>query len=405
MKKPQIKMFEEFERILEAEGESGETAASLSEPVGLAVLGAPAGGKSYTMNKISDIANDARIKRTLDKGVVLTVDKLRDEFLSKDPIDQLQGFVYAFYLMKQKAEGNPEEFGKWFSDIQKLWSEKFSSILPDLNVSVKDGELLFNGKSAIENLEDLEKIDSKGLIDKLDKYNDYKRVVRYFQDLKQSNAIAKTLDVSYDEAGDEPTKIVANMDKLHKQGYVTDVFLIHPENVASNLVQNFYRVVTGGDGGRDSSGAIVQAYNDIEKNIDTYKSNAEKVIKVKSQEIEKTSDPLQKANVQDDPDYGDKPIDVFVQVEPMAPELAFDTFSKKLDDEKNKVFKAFLKYAAFGLKGIPEEAKKSLLEITKDMSNQDAIEVLRNAAETKKFVFKFGGVTPELVAKAEEVLK
>jgi hypothetical protein len=402
MKKPQIKLFEEFSQIFEAEGEQQ---ASFSEPVGLAVLGAPAGGKSYTMNKIADIANDSRIKRTLDSGVVLTVDKLREEFLSKNPIDQLQGFVYAFYLMKQKAEGNPEEFGKWYSDIQKLWSEKFSSILPDLKVSVKDGELLFNGKSAIENLEDLEKIDSKGLIDKLDKYNDYKRVVRYFQDLKQSDAVSKTLDVSYDEAGDEPTKIVGNMDKLHKQGYVTDVFMIHPENVASNLVQNFYRVVTGGDGGRDSSGAIVQAYNDIEKNIGTYKDNAEEVIKVKSQEIEKTSGPLQRANVNDDTRKGDKPIDVFVQVEPMAPGLAFSTFSEKLDDEKIKVLKAFLKFAAFSLKGLPEEAKKSLLEITKDMNNSDALEVLKAAADSKKFVFKYGGVTPELVAKAEAVLK
>ena len=55
------------------------------EPLALAVLGAPAGGKSYTMDKISSVVSDPRITKTIASGVVLTVDKLREEFQSKSP--------------------------------------------------------------------------------------------------------------------------------------------------------------------------------------------------------------------------------------------------------------------------------------------------------------------------------
>ena len=164
-------------------------AKQLSEPVGIAVLGAPAGGKSYSIKKLIDISNDARIERTLTKGVTLTVDVLRGEFLSKDPVEQLTGFAKTFYLMKQKAAGNEAEFGKWYTDIKNLWAEKFKQLLPDLKISVEKDQLLFNGKPALDNLSDLDKVDGKGLIDKLDKYNDYKRVVRYFQEMKQEDAV------------------------------------------------------------------------------------------------------------------------------------------------------------------------------------------------------------------------
>ena len=53
------------------------------EPLALAILGAPAGGKSYTMDNIKNFVKDKRVSDTLDKGVVLTVDKLRSEFQSK----------------------------------------------------------------------------------------------------------------------------------------------------------------------------------------------------------------------------------------------------------------------------------------------------------------------------------
>jgi hypothetical protein len=392
MNKPHIFNFEEF--LNEA-----------GEPVGLAILGAPAGGKSRTMRKIAELTDDARIKRTLVDGVSLTVDKLRDEFLSKNPRVQLKGFVKAFYLMRSKAAQNDNEFGKWFSDIQKLWKDKFAALMPELNITVERQKLLFNGKSALEHIKDIDKVDAAEVIGQLDNYQDYKRVVRYFQDVKQEKAIQKRMDVSYDEAGDEPSKIVNNVNKLHKQGYVTDVFLIHPENIATNIIQNFYRVVKGDDGGRDSSAAIVQAFKDIESKEHIYRDNAEDVIKVDAEDITPASEPLKKANVEDDDNKGDKPIDVLVQVKPMSPEKAYKTFINELPSDKREVFIALLRYAANTIPEIPVSAKNSLDRLTKNYSNEEVIEILQDAAESKKYVFKFGGVTPELVTKAKNALK
>jgi hypothetical protein len=195
------------------------------------------------------------------------------------------------------------------------------------------------------------------------------------------------------------------MKKLHREGYVTDVFLIHPENVATNLIQNFFRVVTGGDGGRDSSAAIMQAYKDIEAQKGTFADNAEEILKVKSSEIAQTSDPLRRATVSDDKQNGDKPIDVFVEVQPMEPEEAYKTFSEKLSPEQKEIFDAYLKYAIIGIEDIPQNAKDTLEKLTKDMTKDEVIEVFQNAADSKKYVFKFGGVTPELVAKVKNLIK
>lgn len=383
-----------------------EAEMTISEPTGLAILGAPAGGKSYTMDKIKGVAQDARITRTLDTGLTLTVDKLRAEFQSQDPTDQLKAFVAAFYLMKQKAEEKPDEFKKWFDDISKLWSDKLAKAIPDLKITVSDGNLLFAGKPAEKNFALLDKIDSKGVIDKLDKYNDYKRVVRYFQDLKQGKAVAAKQDVSYDEAGDEPTKIVGNMEKLHDKGYVTDVFLIHPKNVASNLIQNFFRVVKGSDGGRDSSSSIIQAYNDIEKSKDVYAKNAEKVIDVSSKELNKAATLLQKATTQDDEKMGDKPIDVFVQVQPMTPEEAYKTFIGKLDDEQQQVFKALLKYAIKTLQNVPEEAVSAINALVSDMNDSAALDILKKAGSGKlkgNYQHQHGGVDKKMIDKATQL--
>ena len=373
------------------------------EPAALAVLGAPAGGKSYTMNKIKSIANDARITKTMESGVTLTVDKLREEFQSKDPVDQIQGFAGAFYLMRDKAKDNPKEFAKWFDDIKKLWSGKLSKLLPALEVSVSDEELTFGGSPALQSIDKIKPEDAASAIEQLDKYNDYKRVVRYFQTMKQEDAIGKKMNVSYDEAGDEPQKIVNNLQNLHKKGYITDTFLIHPENVASNLIQNFFRVVTGGDGGRDSSGSIIQAFNDIEKSKDIYSDNAEETIKVASSNIDQSSAALKSASVKDDAEKGDKPIDVFVQVEPMPPDEAYNTFTGKLDEEQKEIFKAFLRYAADGIPGMPSNAKESLNSLVSDIDGKKAMEIFKKAAATGKYDFANGGVSEKFLKKASSI--
>ena len=393
-----ILKFNEFSKLYEAE-------LSASEPVGLAILGAPAGGKSYTMDKFKEITDDSRIIRALDKGVTLTVDKLRDEFRSQNPEKQLLGFLKSFYLMKNKATSEPSEYGKWFEQIKNLWVTKMTKNLPELKITVDKNHIYFNGKKSLENIDDLKKVDASKAIGDLDDYEDYKRVVRYFQEVKQADAVEKTIDVSYDEAGDEPSKIVSNLDKLHKKGYVTDVFLIHPKNIASNIIQNYKRVVTGGDGGRDSSAAIVNAFIDIEKNKDIYQKNAEEIVKAKSDNIITTKDTLRKANIADDKERGDKPIDVLAEIEPMPPKEGYKKFYSELKPFQKPVFDALLRYAAQSLQSLPKDAHDVLLELTDHMDNTEALSILKDAAKSGKFQFKFGGVTDKLVDKAKDILK
>ena len=375
------------------------------DPVALAVLGAPAGGKSFTMDKIKDVVDDSGVLRAIKSGEVLSVDKLRDEFRSKDPQDQLIGFVRAFYLMQSKYKKNPEEYGKWFKDIINIWGQKFTKLMPELKITVNEKDLKFAGKPAYQAIKRLKEVDAAKIIGTLDDYNDYKRVVRYFQDIKQNTAKHKKIDVSYDESGDEPNKIVNNLEDLHNEDYVTDVFLIHPKNIASNIIQNFYRVTIGGDGGRDSSKAILGAYNDIEKSKDIYLDNSEESISVSSKNLKKVADPLRKSNVPDDPKKGDKPIDLLVEVQPMEPAEAYKTFMKKLDKNQKFVFNALLKYAVYVQPGLPQEAKDVILGLVNKISNEQAITILQRAAKSGKFRFKWGGVTPELAKRASEIIK
>jgi hypothetical protein len=398
-----ILKFDEFSRLY-------ETDFSVSEPVGLAVLGAPAGGKSYTVNKIKDVTNDARLKKALASGVDLTVDKLRAEFQSKNPIDQLEGFLKSFYVMRDKSVSEPSEYGKWFDQIKNLWSEKISSLLPELKIDMKKDELYFGDELAINHIKKLKELEyekAKKTIDSLDKYNDYKRVVRYFQSIKQDDAIDKVLPITYDEAGDEPNKIISNMKKLHDRGYVTDVFLIHPSNIASNLIQNYFRVISGKDGGRDSSAAIIQAFKDIEAQKDIYSKNAEKTIVLKSKNIEDAEEELRAATVSDDKERGDKPIDVLAEIRPMSPEEGYKIFSDNLKKEKpgdEKLLTAMLKFASVNLSDLPSNAKKSLETLTKSMSNKEAVNLLKKAADEKTHLFKYGGITTEISKKASNLL-
>lgn len=383
------------------------------EPLALAVLGAPAGGKSSNMSSIISAVKDARIEDTIKHGVNLTVDVLRDEFKSQKPIEQIRGFMHAFYYIKGKAEENPKEYGKWFKDIQLIWADKLSKLMPSLQIQVKDNELYFQGKPAIRNLKALQdkSINAAEVLQQLDKYQDYKRVVRYFQNLKQEKAIDKQYNVSYDESGDEPNKIVAGLKNLHDKGYVTDVFLIHPENVATNLIQNYIRVLKGGDGGRDSSDAIVQAYLDIQKNKDIYKNNAEDKLKTTANALKRGKvnptvvDTIKKANVPDDPSRGDKPIDVFTEVGTRDPFEVYNTAAKELTSEQMTILKALLKYRLVSFTNLPKNAKRVLDQITQDINNKQALEILKRTADSKKYIFQYGGVTPDLVKKAETVLK
>lgn len=378
-------------------------------PTAVAVLGAPAGGKSYTMGQLKQVVDDVTsFKATMESGEELTVDKIRAEIQAMDAKDQMIGFVHAFYYLKEKAQKDSAEFGKWFRDIKNLWDDKLDSLIPDIEITVTDEDLFFNGNSSINSLSLFNDINCEKIIEDLHPYYDYKRITRYFQSKKADDAVTKYMGIRYDESGDEPNKIIKKLDKLHDKDYITDTFLIHAENVATNIIQNFFRVVTGGDGGRDSSSAIIDAYNQIENNKQIYIDNAEEAYEIESNELEQIKEPLKKANIEDDDERDDKPIDVFVRIKGMKPQQAYKVFKGLVEKQKGKeavpVFNALIKYAYLYFKNMPPEAKSALESITKDMSESKALEILRTAADTGNYIYAHGGITPELVKNAESVM-
>lgn len=388
-------------RYNEFKSQLNEARMSVSEPVGIAVLGAPAGGKSTTLDKIKASVDDARLKKTLSKGVEVSVDNLRSEFQSRDPEKQILGFIHAFYLMQQKAREDEKEYGQWYTDIYNMWKNKFSELLPSLDISIQDDKLMFGDKESLEVLDLIEPDIAKEAIDALDNYSDYKRVVRWFQHLKQEDAVTKQKGVSFDEVGDESGKIIKQMKTLHDNGYVTDVIVIQPDNVATNIIQNFGRVVVGGDGGRDSSANIVASYLEMKKQFDVYKANAEVELTVKNKDLDKVNKEFKDANVKDDKSRGNKPIDVFATIKTVRPNVAYTDGLRKLKTkERQDIFRSMIKYAALTLKNLPKTAKDTLIKLT-NISNDEALQHLKNAAASGEYVFKYGGVDDEYVKKAE----
>lgn len=378
-------------------------------PTAVAVLGAPAGGKSYTMGRLKQVVDDvSSFSTTMENGETLTVDKVRGEIHAMDPKEQMIGFVHAFYYLKEISQKDEVEFGKWFKDIKKMWSDKLSSLISEIEITVTNEDLLFNGNSSVDSLSLFDSIDCGKIIKELHPYHDYKRITRYFQSKKADDAITKYMGVKYDESGDEPNKIIKQLDKLHNKDYITDTFLIHPENVATNIIQNFFRVVTGGDGGRDSSTAIIDAYRQIENNKQIYSDNAEETYEIESNELDQVREPLKNANVEDDKERGDKAIDVFVRIKGMKPPQAYNVFKDLVEKQKGKeavpIFNALLKYAYLYFKDMPSDAKSALENITRDISESEALEILRSAADGGNYIFAHGGVTPELVQNAEAVM-
>ena len=63
-----------------------------------------------------------------------------------------------------------------------------------------------------------------------------------------------------------------------------------------------------------------------------------------------------------------------------------------------------MKYAK-GLKDVPTEAINKLEELTKSMSDTEALKVLMDTAASKKYISQYGGITPDLVSKAEKTLR
>lgn len=383
------------------------------EPVATAILGTPAGGKSYVKGILGDkfdrLTNIDNPKSTSD----LTKDQIRANVQKLSGLKQLMKFFRSYNLLKSLNKKDPKNFDWWFNNIKETWNG-IKEKEPNLNIEIKNDVLTINGKTEKEDVEkEFQKIDCDSLVAKFDKYKDYISICRTEQYDIQSNSINKKKDIAYDEPGADAEEMIATMKKLDNKDYITNVIMIHHQTVAVNLIQNAFRMVVGDDGGRDSSSSIINSYNKIDSKINIYKKNSEVSLEVDTDELKsgKGNKTINKANVQDDESRGNRPIDVFLRVKGKNAVDTFNMFlgNRKLDsDDKKIVFKSLIRYQAqTKLLNLDKEIRDILLNCVKDINNTKALDILKKANEGKlkdKFKFPNGGISDKLVQDAEKVL-
>jgi hypothetical protein len=340
----------------------------------------------------------------LSKGTDLTVDKLRAAFQSEDPRTQLKGFYYTCAWLRSLKEKEPNVYSKWYEDIKKTW-KKMDDASDKLDTSVDGNDnLTINGKSDPESivaiLDQIEDSEIQKIFQTLDKYGDYKRAVRWVQDVKQREGRQHGDDLIFDEAGDEPEKIVSKFKQLREgeKPYLTCIFMIHGESPATNLIQNAGRMVSGNDGGRDSSNAIVQAWNDVQSGLEKYKSASEQFAEVNNvdADINRVFTQLKSINTEDNVTQEGKYIDYFVTIKTQPPENAFARTFENIEKTKGKIgkllFCAILLYHSTKLK-VTGETKDIIRNLVPGQINMENIRsIFKRAVEIGKFDFPYNNL-------------
>lgn len=239
------------------------------------------------------------------------------------------GFFDTFIWLRQQSTNEPSVYKKWFDDIKNTWT-KIDNISDKITTVVDSNDkLVVNGKTSSEDiyniLKGLPDDEIEKMINSLNSYTDFKRVVRWIQNEKQNIAKEKQYDLIFDEAGDEPEKIISKFKQLRagNNSYITSIFLLHGTSPVTNLIQNAGRMVSGNDNGRDSSSAITQAWNDIQKGIPLYKASSEQLITINNDESEIINlfDKLKSTNTDDNPQHDNKSIDLFVNILTQPPQI------------------------------------------------------------------------------------
>jgi hypothetical protein len=369
--------------------------------VAIAILGAPASGKSYMVKLLQELSKVNKVNKLDDiliKGVNLTVDILRKEFQSKSKKEQLKGFFNAYIWLREQYEKEPKVYEKWFNDIKKTWI-KFDEVSDEITTFVSNDNKLTVNNTTIPNeiydlINDLDDNEVDKMINFLDSYSDYKRVVRWLQNQEQKKAQSSKKDLVFDEAGDEPEKIVSRFKELRLEGsnnkpYVTSVFLIHGKSPVTNLIQNAGIMTSGTDGGRDSSGAIVQAWNDIENQIDIYKDSSENsvIIKNDNKQIIELFDKLKIITTEDNfnSKNKNKSIDLFVNILPQEPKDAYDRTCKNFSGLSLDLFNAILLYHSSNL-DVDQNSKMEVRKLVpRKITENNIFDIFKRAIESGEF--------------------
>ena len=361
----------------------------------IAILGAPASGKTYYKELIKKLADthDSHLSGAIGTGKDLTVDNLRAEFQSKSPKDQVLGFYHTFNMMREMSKSDPHNYYKWLSDIQKVWV-KIDKISDQITTSVdQNGNLSINNVSdpgAVESaIKELPEEEFEKIISNLDSYGDFKRVVRWVQQNHQNIASQGNKSLIFDEAGDDTDKIVSNFMNLRKSSnpYITVAFLIHGPTPITNLIQNAGRMVKGNDGGRDSSGAILQAWNDIQKGMPKYIAASERRLSIAGSETELANifKNLTQTTTKDNKKM--KAIDLLVVINTEEPNSAYARTIKSLpkDTLALKFFNAILVYMSQYM-GLDNNAKQTVLSLVNNtVSAGNLKQVFEEVVNSEKF--------------------
>jgi len=339
-------------------------------PLAISILGTPASGKTYTKDLISALST--KFKMAVEKGKNLNIDDIRSEVWKMPVNDKLFEFFKAFYTLRKLVKEDKESWDWWFNHIKDTLNELLPIITTDIKITknnfyIKTKKWERASKKTLKKfLKRLPDEKKEKAINSLHPYHGYVSVIRHVQILSAAAASEKTRkrDIVYDEVGSYPEEVIGRLRKLHNKAYVTDVVMIHPASVLINLIQNAYRMITGGGGGRDSSSIIVRDYDSIAKNMDVYTRNSERIVDTSS--VKLTTDPdvareLELANVPDDKERGDKPIDVFVKVDTQSVKDTYERIVKDFSEETRNVLKAILVFQINNLKlNLPEDAREDL---------------------------------------------
>lgn len=354
-------------------------------PVGVFFLGAPASGKGYIKNLLSK--KDGKLGNVLSSKntINLTVDVLRAQIQSMTATEQLLLFHDAFYIIKEISLES-DVYSDWFNDISRLWI-KIANISPRLKIETTNDLLVINNFVHEKAEAELRKENAELVIRNLDSYEDYKRVIRGFQFILMKKAILEGVDVIFDETGGEPEKILPIIAKLKKSKYETEVFIIQADNVATNILNSCYRIVTGHDGGRDSSGSIVENWNNIKKRIGEYEDAANNIKRIKRENLDRA----EKGAI----------IDNLTEIVGGNPKEIYQRIGKNLDDEQKIVFDALLFYNAVSEKiNLPHESRKIILSLTSISSAPEARKILDCASRgslKNNYKFPNGGISDRML--------
>lgn len=393
--------------------EQEEPQTKQRSPLSLSIFGAPAAGKSYLTKQITKLSDDPKIKAAEETGSKLSVDDMRDRFKKLSPRTQLTMMFESYYFFKNLTETRPEAYQWWEQTARESIMKHLAPKLEKYGVFVRETRrgITVNGKSDMKEISSvIRKLSDeqlKGVFTGLDPYHAYKVAVRYYMYITITKQKQMKKDVVFDETGGDALRQIDVLKGLHREKYVTDILFFHARNVAVNMIQAAYRIVTGDDGyGRDAGQNLIDTYNELEREIGIYKKNAEVVHNTDSKQMgsdQKFKRELSYANVEDDEQRGDKPIDLYTIVDIGTPEEAYARMTKMLRPQQKKVFDAFLLAQTRVLK-VPAEAASAITRLV-EVDESEVYPILYAAIHSGKYDYsEFAGLG-NVKGKGLELLK